>query len=121
MRSQGSKELRILRLERKDLARAGIDPNLQPLHVVVAVPLVVAEGLDADEVLEPQALTVQEGSVDPEVMRVAVDIGDGLPEGDDLITQCEQEVLETVGLPIRFRQSLGVAQRRPRPIGLVPA
>ena len=48
-------------------------------------------------------------------------IGDRLPESDHLITQGDEEVLETVGLPIHFRRSLRVAQRRPRPIRLVPA
>src|SRR5437773_2956752 len=61
-----------LRLIREDLAAAGVHEHLQPVNVVVAILLVVAERLDARKVLEPPTLGVKERLVDPEVVRVAV-------------------------------------------------
>jgi hypothetical protein len=66
------------------------------VHVVGAVRRVVTEGFDAGEVLEPSALRVKKRSIDAEVVRIALDIGNGFLEGDNLFAQCEQEVLEAV-------------------------
>src|ERR1041384_6722829 len=60
-----------LRLIREDLAVADVDAHLQPVHIVVAVGLVIAEGLDARKILEPLARHVQQRLVDAEVVRVA--------------------------------------------------
>jgi hypothetical protein len=48
-----------LRLEGKDLAAVGIDQHLDPVHVVVAVLRVIAEGFDAREILEPRTVDVE--------------------------------------------------------------
>jgi len=45
-----------LRLIRKDFSATGVHDHLQPLHVVVAIPLVVTKRLDAGEVFEPASL-----------------------------------------------------------------
>jgi hypothetical protein len=66
-----------LRLIREDLAAVGVHEHLQPMHVVGAILLVVTERLDARKVLDPPALGVKERLVDPEVVRVAVDVGAG--------------------------------------------
>jgi hypothetical protein len=42
-----------LRLVRKDVTALGVHDDLDPMHVVVAIRLVVAERLDACKVLEP--------------------------------------------------------------------
>ena len=96
-----------LRLVREDFAAAAIDQYLQSLHVVGAVRLIVAKCLNASEILQPAPLGIQEWLIQPEVVRVAVDIGNGLAERDHFVAQREQKVLEaivglTVGLCQRF-------------------
>src|SRR4029077_4655661 len=54
------------------LAAARVAAHLQPIHVVVAVALVVSERLDAGKVLQPAPLGVEEGFVEAEVMRVSM-------------------------------------------------
>ena len=110
-----------LRLIREDLAAAGVHEHLQPVNVVVAILLVVAERLDARKVLEPPTLGVKERLVDPEVVRVAVDVGDRLREGDHLFAQRDKELLEAVKLAVGLGERLRVAQRRSRPVGEIPA
>src|SRR5882762_4108469 len=95
----------------EDFAARGVDEDLEPVYVVGAVGLVVAEGFDAGEIFEALALRVLEGLVDAEIVRVAVDVGDRLLEGDDLVAQSEQERLKAVGLAIGFGESFGVAKR----------
>ena len=80
------------------------------MRVVVAVLLVVAEGLDAREVLQTLPGRVEQRLVDPEVVRVAVDVGDRPPEGDDLVAERGQERLEAVGLAVGLGQRLRIAQ-----------
>src|SRR5262245_15373746 len=74
-----------LRLIREHLAALRIHEHLHPMHVVVAVRGVIAKGLDAGEVLDAAAFGVLERLVDSEVVRVAMHVGDRLPEGDHLI------------------------------------
>src|SRR5258705_5108432 len=95
----------------EDFAAGGIDEDLEPVYVVGAVGLVVAEGFDAGEIFEALAFRVLEGLVDAEIVRVAVDEGDRLLEADDLVAQSEQERLEPVGLAIGFGESFGVTKR----------
>ena len=76
-----------LRLVGEDLAAAGVDRHLEPVHVVVPVALVVAEGFHAREVLQPAAQGILERLVDPEIVRVAVHVRDRLAEGDHFVAQ----------------------------------
>jgi len=69
-RNSGSVGRDDLRLVREDIPAAGIDEDLQPVHVIVAVRLVVAERLDARKIFEPATERIQERLVDPEVVRV---------------------------------------------------
>src|SRR5262245_25010700 len=73
-----------LRLEAEDIAALRVDERLDPMDVVRAVQGVVAEGLYPCEVLEPATLRVQQWLVDAEVMRVTVDVGNGVAERDHL-------------------------------------
>ena len=98
-----------LRLVREDFAAAAIDQYLQSLHVVGAVRLIVAKCLNASEILQPAPLGIQEWLIQPEVVRVAVDIGNGLAERDHLVAQREQKVLEAIGLTVGLCQRFWIA------------
>src|SRR5262249_50285684 len=85
-----------LRLISKDLPGSSVHEHLHPMDIVVAVRLVVAERLDASEVLQPAPLRVQERLVDAEVVRVAMHPGDRPAEGDHLVAQRDEELLIAV-------------------------
>jgi hypothetical protein len=63
-----------LRLVAEDFAAAGVNQHLEPVHIIGAVAGVVAEGLNAGKVCQAPSLGVDEGLVDAEVVRVAVDV-----------------------------------------------
>ena len=84
---------------REDLAAPWIDEHLDPVHVVVAVGLIVAKRFDTGEVLETTPLRVEEGPIDAEVMRVAMHVGHRLAEVDDLLAQRQQVGLVAVLAP----------------------
>src|SRR5687768_14204827 len=79
-----------LRLVTEYLATAGFDSHLQPLHVVVAGRRTVAEGLHPREVFKTAALVVEKGLVHPEVVRIAMDVCDRLPELHDRFAQRQE-------------------------------
>ena len=99
----------------------GRHEHLQPMHVVVAVCLIISEGLDTNEVFEPPAFGIEKRPVDPEVMRVAMNIGDGFAEADHFVAQRNQESLEAVGLAVGLGKRLWVTQRRARSVGQYPS
>jgi hypothetical protein len=101
-----------LRLIAEHFTALRIYNDFEPLHVVRAIRLVIAKGLDAREVFETPSLDIKKRPVYAEVMRVAMHIGDGLAKGDHLVTQGQQEFLEAVGLSVGLSESLRVAQRR---------
>src|SRR5437868_2578845 len=101
-----------LRLIAEHFTALRIYNDFEPLHVVDAIRLIVAKGLDACEVFKPPSLGIKKRPVDAEVMRVAMHIGNGFAKSDYLLTQGQQELLEAVGLPVGLRESLRVAQRR---------
>ena len=69
----------------------------------------IAERLDPCEVLEPdEAGRIHERLVDAEVVRVTVDVGDRLSEGNDFRAQREEEFLESI------KVGGGGRRRRPR-------
>src|SRR5262249_57387271 len=82
-----------LRLERKHVAGLRIDERLHPVDVVHAVRRVVAEGLDAREVLQPSSLRVEQRFIDAEVVRVAVDVDDRPLEVDRQLAELDDEVV----------------------------
>src|SRR5689334_1498327 len=69
----------------KDLATLSVHTDLHPVHVIRTVGGVIAERLDAGEVLQPASRSVLEGLVNAEVVRVAVHVGNWLAEGDHLV------------------------------------
>lgn len=73
-----------------------------------------AGGLDAREVLDPTALRIEERFVDAVVVRVALHAAHWLAEGDDLVAQREQVVLESVRLTVGLGQGLRIAKRGAR-------
>jgi hypothetical protein len=60
------------------------------------------------------ALPVLKRLIDPEVVRVTVDVGDRLAKRDHLVAQCVEEIMKAVGAGLRvvFDQGFGVARRR---------
>ena len=86
----------------------------------VAVRLVVPKRLHASEVLEPPALWVEERPVDAEVVGVAVHVRDRPAEGDHLVTQRAQELLEAVGLAVGLGERHRVPQGRSGRVAQVP-
>jgi len=57
-----------LYLVRKHLSAAWVHGYFDPIHVVVAVGLIVTKCFDTRKVLEPAALCILKGLVDPHVM-----------------------------------------------------
>src|SRR5258705_4311929 len=110
-----------LRLIRKDLPTTRIDEHLQPVHVIVAVLSVVAESLDACKVLDATTAGILEWLVDPEVVRVAMHVGNRLAEGNHFVAQCAEEVVIAVRLPVGLHQRRRGAYGGPRPVAQVPA
>src|SRR5262245_15990403 len=76
-----------LRLKCKYFTALRVDQHLQPIHVVVAVGLVVAKRLYPREVLKSAALGIQKRLVNAKVVGVSVDIRYRLSERHDLIAK----------------------------------
>ena len=83
----------------------------------------VAEGFDAGEVGHALPLAVQQRLVHAEVVRVAMDVGNGFAERDHLGTKLDQEVMETVRqlLRIVLDEGIRVARRCTGTVGIVKA
>src|SRR5262249_21358325 len=109
-----------LRLVGEDVAASRIHYHFEPLHIVGSVLLVVAEGLNARKVLEAPAQRILEWLIHPEVVRIAVYIGDRLAERDHLLAQRQQVILEAIRLAVGLGESARIAHRRPRWIRCVP-
>jgi hypothetical protein len=74
-------------LIREDFAGAGIDQDFQPVHIVGAVFLMVAESFYAREILETLSEGVLEGLIDSEIVRVAMYVDYRSLESYDLVAQ----------------------------------
>ena len=86
-----------LRLVGEYLSSFGIDQYFHPLHVVVSALCVIAERLDACEVLEPdEARGIHQRLVDAEVVRVTVHVRDGFTEGNHLCAQGDEKIPEAI-------------------------
>src|SRR5262245_14277834 len=72
-----------LRLKSKYFAAVSIHQYLHPMDIIGAVCLVVAKGLDSRKVFQPAYLGIEERFVNPEIVRVSVNIGDWLLEGNE--------------------------------------
>ena len=83
----------------------------------------VAEGFDAREVGHALPRAVQQRLVHAEVVRVAMDVGNGFAERDHLGTKRDQEVMEAVRrlLRIVFHQGIRVARRCTGTVRIVKA
>src|SRR6185295_15997455 len=74
-----------LSLVGEDFPALGIDENLEPVHVVRSVGLVIAKGFYTGKILKPSAKRILHWPVDPEVMRVAMNVGDRFAKGNHLV------------------------------------
>lgn len=80
-------------LIRENFAGAGVDKNFYPVNVVIVargviLKSIVAKGLNASKVFEPASFGIKEWLVHPEVVRIAVNVGNRLRVGDHLRAQC---------------------------------
>src|SRR5882724_7736672 len=100
-----------LRLIGKDFASLGIDEHFQPMDIVDAIFLVITESLYTGEVFQALALGVEKRLINAEIVRIAVNVGNGLAEGDDFRAESQEELHEAVGLAIGFREGVGIANR----------
>ncbi len=85
-----------LRLVGENLAARRIDQYFQPLRVVGAIGLVVAEGLDPCGVFQTPPGCVEQRLVDTEVVRISMHVGYRFAKRDDLVARSSQVIPETV-------------------------
>jgi hypothetical protein len=105
----------------EDLAGAGIDEHLKPLHIIVVVLGVIAEGFDAREIFETLSERIQKWLVYPKVMRIAMYIRNRLRECDYLVAKGDEEVMEAVELTVGLGECVGIAHRAATGVGRIEA
>jgi hypothetical protein len=75
--------------------------------------LVVAERLYAGKVFKPSALSIEEGFVNSEIVRIPMDVSNRFAERNHLIAQHRKKIVKAIRLPVGFDKRRRIAQWRP--------